>query len=165
MTKNIINLDELEQSHDFSNGDTFEASLTPVSAHIGGTKLACNVTAVPAGKRAFPLHNHHVIEELFFILEGEGTLRFGDEKHPVRAGDFISCPAGGPEVAHQLINTGESELRYLALSTEQDADVIQYPDSGKLGIVAGRGPGMMPSEAAFSGFYDEQKRLGYWEGE
>ena len=165
MAKNIVNIDELETSHHLSHGDTFEAKLAPISARIGGAKLACNVTSVPAGKRAFPFHNHHVIEELFFILEGEGLLRLGDEEHPVRSGDFIACPAGGPEVAHQLTNTGSGELRYLALSTDNDTDVVQYPDSGKFGVVAGRGPGKMPTDAAFAGFYDEQQRLGYWDGE
>ncbi len=165
MAKNILNLDELDFTLDFAHGDEFEAKMARVSPIIGGAKLAYNVTEVPPGKRAFPLHNHHAIEEVFFILEGEGTLRFGEDEHPVRSGDFIACPTGGPEVAHQLVNTGAVELRYLAISTTPDTDVVQYPDSGKFGVVAGLAPGMRPDQARFAGWYDEHKKLGYWDGE
>jgi uncharacterized cupin superfamily protein len=165
MPKHTVNLDELEFTRDLEHGDAFEASFAPVGPVVGSVNLACNVTSVPPGKRAFPFHNHHVIEELFFILDGEGILRFCDREDPVRSGDFIACPAGGPEVAHQLINTGSTALRYLALSTEAGADVVQYPDSGKFGVVAGRTPGMMPSESPFAGFYEEDRKLGYWDGE
>lgn len=57
---------------------------------------------------------------MFLILEGEGELRFGDERYPIRKYDVIACPTGGPEVAHQIINTGATTMRYLALSTLGD---------------------------------------------
>jgi uncharacterized cupin superfamily protein len=165
MTHPILNLDDLEFSRDMKHGDRFEARVAPISPRLGAKKLAYNVTAVAPGKRAFPFHNHHTNEELFFVLEGEGVLRFGDDEHPVRKGDFICCPPGGTEVAHQLRNTGDGELRYLALSTTLDTDVFQYPDSGKFGVVSGRKPGMRPQESPFAGFYKEDERLDYWQGE
>lgn len=42
----------------------------------------------------------------------------------------------GPETAHQIINTGSSDLRYLALSSLEGVEVCEYPDSGKIGIFA-----------------------------
>jgi uncharacterized cupin superfamily protein len=102
---------------------------------------------------------------MFFILAGEGTLRFGTSSLPVKTGDFIACPAGGSDVAHQLVNTGQAELRYLAVSTMLDTDIFQYPDSGKFGAVGGREPGARPQDAAFAGFYSEKARLDYWDGE
>jgi uncharacterized cupin superfamily protein len=87
---------------------------------------------VPPGKRAFPLHNHHANEEMFFILQGSGELRVGDERWSVRKGDFIASPPGGPELAHQLINTGGEELQYLAVSTMITPETVEYPDSGKV---------------------------------
>src|SRR5262245_45007251 len=56
-------------------------------------------------------------EEMFLIIEGERELRFGDKRYPIRKHDVIACPPGGPEVAHQIINTGKTTMRYLALST------------------------------------------------
>ena len=54
---------------------------------------------------------------MFFILDGEGELRFGDKRYPLRRHDIIACPPGGPEVAHQIINTGADH----ALSGALDA--------------------------------------------
>ncbi len=163
MTKPIINIDDLEGSYELKHGDRFEAKLASVGPLIGAKKLGYNLTVVAPGKRAFPFHNHHANEEMFMILGGEGTLRFGSEEHPVRTGDIIACPPGGPEVAHQLINTGSDELRYLAVSTLIDTDVYQYPDSGKFGASGGRDGALR--DAKFHGFYDESAKLDYWHGE
>ena len=40
-------------------------------------------------------------------------------------------------MAHQIINTGTTTMRYLALSTLVEVDACEYPDSGKVLIVAG----------------------------
>ncbi len=52
--------------------------------------------------------------------------------------DVIACPPGGPEVAHQIINTGTTTMRYLALSTLSEVDACEYPDSQKVLIVTGQ---------------------------
>jgi len=91
---------------------------------------------VAPGKRAFPFHNHHANEEMFFILQGSGELRVGEERYSIRQGDFIASPAGGPETAHQLINTGQDELRYLAVSTMITPETVEYPDSKKLAVLS-----------------------------
>jgi len=75
---------------------------------------------------------------MFFILEGEGELRFGSERYPIRAHDVIACPTGGAEVAHQIINTGTTTMRYLALSTLSEVDACEYPDSQKVLVVTGQ---------------------------
>jgi uncharacterized cupin superfamily protein len=75
---------------------------------------------------------------MFFILEGEGELRFGDQRYPIRRHDVIACPTGGPEVAHQIINTGAVTMRYLSLSNLVDIEACEYPDSQKVSIVTGR---------------------------
>ena len=53
---------------------------------------------------------------------------------------MIACPTGGPEVAHQIINTGSVEMRYIALSNLAHIEACEYPDSNKLAIGA-REPG------------------------
>jgi uncharacterized cupin superfamily protein len=163
-SNNIVNLDELEGTRELRHGERFDAKLAPVGSRIGARKLGYNVTTVAPGKRAFPFHNHHVNEELFFVLEGEGKLRLGDDEHPVRKGDFVCCPAGG--APHQFINTGTSPLRYLAVSTMIDCDVWHYPDSKKFGVIAGRDPSLPPSQATFpSRFVGDDVGLDYWHGE
>jgi uncharacterized cupin superfamily protein len=93
------------------------------------------VTVLPPGKRAYPFHRHHVIHELFYILSGSGEYRIDDKKLPLRAGDLIAAPAG--KEAHQIVNTSSGELRFLAFSTIGEVDVVEYPDTGKIGVGAG----------------------------
>ncbi len=110
------------------------------SRGIGARKLGYNLTEVPPGKSQCPFHSHREEEEMFLILEGEGELRFGEQRHKLRPFDVIACPTGGPEVAHQIINTGRVTMRYLSLSTVADTEVCEYPDSGKVGVFAGDPP-------------------------
>ena len=105
-----------------------------IGEKIGARQLGYNLTVLPPGKAQCPFHNHRAEEEMFLILDGEGELRFGDRRYPLRRHDVIACPTGGPEVAHQIINTGSVDLRYLALSTLAAVEVCEYPDSGKLSL-------------------------------
>lgn len=99
---------------------------------------------------------------MFLILEGEGELRFGDQRHPIRRHDVIACPPGGADVAHQIINTGTQTMRYLAVSTRVPLDACEYPDSGKVSIVAGNGSftklwKMFRAETTVD-YYDREKK-------
>ena len=136
VTPPIMNLDDVAFDDIEENG-IYTSSRGPVSDLIGARKLGYNLTLLPPGKVQCPFHNHHGEEEMFLILEGEGELRFGDNRFPIRKHDVIACPPGGPEVAHQIINTGTTTMRYLALSTLVDVEACEYPDSQKVLVVAG----------------------------
>ena len=101
---------------------------------IGVKDLGISYSVVQPGKSSCPFHNHHVEDEMFIVLEGEGTYRFGDKSYPIKAGSVLGAPAGGQETAHQIINTGTTPLRYYGISTMSLADVCEYPDSGKFGV-------------------------------
>lgn len=136
--KPIINLDDLTLHHSPDDGTRYGGGAYGViSDEIGAKKLGYNLSIVPPGRRGCPFHSHRSQEEMFFVLAGTGVLRFGDAEHPVRPGDVIACPPGGPEVAHQLINTGTTDLRYLAVSTKEEVEIVEYPDSGKVGCMVG----------------------------
>jgi uncharacterized cupin superfamily protein len=137
VVKPIMNLDAVEFDDVEENG-RYTSSRGQISDHIGAKKLGYNLTVLPPGKVQCPFHNHHGEEEMFLILEGEGELRFGDQRYPIRKHDVIACPPGGPEVAHQIINTGKTTMRYLALSNLVEIEACEYPDSNKVMIAAGR---------------------------
>jgi uncharacterized cupin superfamily protein len=61
-----------------------------VSDGTAATKLGAGYDELPAGKRSCPYHFHHAQEEMFVILEGEGSLRVAGEMVPVKAGDGCS---------------------------------------------------------------------------
>ena len=132
--KAVINIDDVPLL-DRGNGKTFAVKWGRVSPMLGVNGLGCAVHVVPPGKRAFPFHRHHVADELFFIISGAGEYRYGDEMLALKAGDLVGAPVGGRP--HQIINTGTDDLRYLGISTMDGADVVDYPDSGKIAVAAG----------------------------
>lgn len=139
----------------------FDASTGAVSSRLGAQKLGYNLTSVPPGKCAFPFHNHHVNEELFLILQGVGELRIGDETTQVKPMDVIACPPGGPELAHQILNTDDADLKYLAISTMESPEYVEYPDSGKFGVY-----GNHAGSNQRIGFLGRAENgLDYWDGE
>jgi uncharacterized cupin superfamily protein len=161
---NVVNLDELD-ARSISAGTKFGATMRHLGAATGGRGIGCTCYEVLPGRAAFPRHFHCANEETLFVLEGEGTVRIGDESVAVRAGDYVTFPVG-PAHAHQLRNTGTGVLRYLCFSTLHTAEVVGYPDSKKVGAIAG------PSlEAALRGehwvrmFAFEGAGVGYYEGE
>jgi uncharacterized cupin superfamily protein len=135
--KPLMNLDQVEFDDVEENG-VYTSSRGTISDHIGARNLGYNLTVLPPGKAQCPFHCHHGEEEMFLILEGEGELRFGDQRYPIRKNDVIACPTGGAEVAHQIINTGKVVMRYLALSTLVELEACEYPDSQKILISSGK---------------------------
>lgn len=135
MLKHIVNIADLD-FRPFGSGEKYGASVGAIGVRVGAQKLGYNITILPPGKRAYPAHAHRANEEMFFVIEGEGEVRIGSERFPIRRGDFISCPAGGAEVAHQIVNTSSTELKYLAVSTKITPELVEYPDSKKFGILA-----------------------------
>jgi len=160
----IANLNELGAPMEREHGDTFASRHVPLGTALGARKLGYNLTEIPAGKRAFPYHFHHVNEELFLVIEGNGELRWPGGTHPLKPMDIVSCPPG-PDGAHQIINTGASALRYLALSTVEDPEVVEYPDSGKYGVTVGRPPGGAPTDARLRVIAFKKDGVDYWAGE
>jgi uncharacterized cupin superfamily protein len=154
MTKaHVVNVDEIDQIEALDRehwGQAYKV-LTP-SMDTG--KLGANLTRVPSGRVAVPFHAHQLEDEVFYILEGRGVLRYGDTLQDVRPGDCISCPAG-TGTAHQLANPFDEDLVYLAFGHNDPNEVAFYPDSGKVGVF---GPGLRKILRA-------DAELDYFEGE
>ena len=132
----VVNVDELKLEH-FAKGDTFASASVRIGPLLGAKDLGYSYDVVPPGKRSCPFHSHRGEEEMFFVVKGQGTLRYGSEARKIRAGDVICCPTGGPETAHQIVNDSDAELAYLSVSTMMPAEVCEYPDSGKIGAFGG----------------------------
>lgn len=161
MSKNpVVNIDELRLEFS-SQGTRFAAATTAVGVPLGLYGLGASLYVVPPGKTAMPFHRHHTSDELYFILSGTGEYRFGEDRLQIKAGDCLGAPAGGS--AHQLINTGAAELRYLAFSNNTNADVVEYLDSGRIRVDVGA-TGHHRENATFAAG-GRLVPLSYWEGE
>ena len=152
----VVNIDELKLEHFSAVGGKFESESVRIGPLLGAKDLGYSYDVVAPGKISCPFHSHRGEEEMFFIVKGEGLLRYGKETRKVRAGDLICCPVGGPDTAHQLVNDSAEDLCFLSVSTMTDPEVCEYPDSGK--VIAFDGKWRHSTEGA-SGNVD------YWKGE
>jgi uncharacterized cupin superfamily protein len=153
----MLNLADLK-FRPFENGGHFSASLGAIGRPLGMQRMGCGVVVLEPGKRAWPHHEHYGQEEAFIILDGEGTIRYGDSEFPVKSGDVIFTPPG-KGTAHQIVNTSNASLRYLALSTTEDPELCYYPDSGKYAAYAST------QDSTTHLVAHEDSAIDYWDGE
>jgi uncharacterized cupin superfamily protein len=176
MTRPILNIADVEfrpwgyrapamQPNATPPKEIYQARLGDIAGKLGAQKLGYGLVVLPPGKRGWPAHNHRINEEMFFILEGEGEVRIGSEVYPVRKGDIIAHPPGGPETAHQLRNTSPTDdLKYLAIGTRESPEIVDYPDSNKIGVALIRsGPDGKPQRWFHLSRNDQTAT--YWDGE
>jgi len=138
----------------------YETLCTRLATGTAAQKLGASIDIVAPGKRSCPYHFHYAQEEMFVILEGEGTLRVAGEMLPIRGGDVIFIPPG-PQYPHQIINSSAAPLKYLSIGTRDDPEVVEYPDSGKYQAIV-RGAG---ASRAFVSIQRRENSLDYWDSE
>jgi uncharacterized cupin superfamily protein len=118
----------------------------------GAKQTGLNWVALPPDDEGSPPHCHSADEEVFVILDGEGTLELwaapqpGDtrqdtpqETQPIRRGHLISRPPA-TRISHSL-RSGDAGLTYLVYGTREPNDMCYYPRSNKvffrgLGVIA-----------------------------
>ena len=146
---------------EFGQGDTVRATRRDLGTAAGSVRTGLKYVTVEPGKLNAPPHCHSAEEELFVVLEGEGTLEltpsprardggFDDEQQPVRAGSLVSRPAG-TQVAHSF-RAGDRGLTLLAYGTRDPNDIVYYPRSNKVSL---RGAGVIA----------RLEHVDYWDGE
>lgn len=167
--KPVMNLADVEVGEERAprgnNAHMYDIRRADIGRRIGARQLGYNLTVVAPGKRNCPFHSHRAEEEMFLILEGNGELRYGDARYPLRPGDVVACPTGGPESAHQIINTGTTEMRYLSLSTMAPIEICDYPDSGKFGVYEDQPWDDDRERKPFRHLARREDARDYWEGE
>ena len=158
--RTIINLLDVPMER-VQAGSRFDVSTSIIGTQLGLFGLGATLHEVPPGKTASPFHRHHTADEMFLVLSGTGIYRYGDARLLIRAWDCLGAPAAGE--AHQIINTGDEPLRYLGFANNTNADVVEYPDSGRVRIDVGA-TGHHRENATFKKG-GRLHPLGFWEGE
>ena len=57
-----------------------------------------------------PVHSHEREDQFYYVLEGEGIVRMGDQDLPIKPGFAVAIPPGIP---HGVRNPNSVPLRYL----------------------------------------------------
>jgi len=142
---NIVNVDEVE----LEDWET-RTSTAPLATRELSEQAGLHWERIAPGRRGSVPHCHSEEEEIFVILEGEGTLHLwpspsfaagtGVEKEeiPIRPGHVIARPPG-TRVSHWF-RAGEDGLTMLIYGTRKPNDMAFYPRSNK---IAWRGLGVI----------------------
>ncbi|HAF14894.1 MAG TPA: hypothetical protein DHU55_09880 [Blastocatellia bacterium] len=56
------------------------------------------------------VHAHQGADKFYFVLEGSGRFRVGDEERQAEAGALVLAPAG---ISHGVVNNGNVRLSLL----------------------------------------------------
>lgn len=104
----------------------------PTVALAGGEETAGTVAVyeqVTAAGSGPPLHIHHECAEMFYVLEGELTLRIGSDVVRAPAGTFAFVPQG---VTHTYTNLGTVPARLLYWFSPAARMTSYFTQLGKL---------------------------------
>jgi len=150
----IVNLDEVPPFPE-------EPWSKALAGAAGSVRTGLHWSRVPAGEELAVPHCHSEEEEVFVVLDGDGTLELWPsplsvergatrEDLPLRSGATIARPPG-TRVAHCL-RAGPSGMTVLTYGTRQPNDIVYYPRSNK---ISWRGIGVI----------GRIEHLDYWDGE
>jgi uncharacterized cupin superfamily protein len=130
-----INVDELDFHDERDEREQqpvrFQCRDAEVGFVIGARKLGYRVSTLEPGHAFCPLHSHGREEELFFVLDGEPSVRTLSGSVRCRKGDFIALPVG-VSGTHQLLNESGAPATVLLLARTEETDACYYPDSDKV---------------------------------
>ena len=183
----IVNISEVPLA-DHGNGGIFTAKIGRIGRMIGSTGLGCAITVLPPGKRAYPLHRHHVIHELFYILSGAGEYRLGDRVLPLRAGaslvrrtlpelaadwaaetfgvrnarPYVAIPRGQPRYLTINLGVGENPAKRLPDPFEEELIALLAATGAHL--VIDKGPGGEEAARVERAVQRAGVRAQFWEG-
>jgi uncharacterized cupin superfamily protein len=129
---NIVNADDVEGA--------YGGRLRGLAGAAGSKRTGLNLAVLAAGEEGAPAHCHSAEEEVFVVLEGDGTLTLipspvraaqgaEEEQHALRRGHIVARPPG-TGMAH-VFTAGDKGITYLAYGTRDFNDILYYPRSNK----------------------------------
>jgi uncharacterized cupin superfamily protein len=131
-----------------------------VGAAAGAEQLGISVYELTPGKRNLPYHAHFGIEEALIVLRGRPMLRTPAGERQLEEGDVAIFPPGR-DGAHQVVNNTDAPVRYVMISTMAGADLVEYPDSGKVAALGG----VWGTPGAVAHMFSAAQQVGYFDGE
>jgi uncharacterized cupin superfamily protein len=156
---NVVRAESVEALE--RDGPTVGRRFRDLGRAAGSERTGLRLSEVFPRKLNAPPHCHSAEEEIFVVLDGEGSLllleketvgsSWVEREEPVRRGSIVARPAG-TTVAHAF-RAGDEGLTLLMYGTRDPNDICFYPRSGKVYF---RGVGLVARL---------EERLEYWDGE
>jgi uncharacterized cupin superfamily protein len=141
-------------SESFGSGCGFESDASPFS------ELGFNISVLEPGKPNCLYHSESQ-QEAFLVLSGECTLLVDGQERPLRAWDFVHCPAG---VEHVFVGAGKQPCVVLMTGVRNEDEELLYPVSELAARYGASAEEETPNpRQAYARFEDPQpRRPDYW---
>jgi uncharacterized cupin superfamily protein len=136
----------------------FQCRRARLGRQAGSERVGLSLWEVPPGQAAYPYHLHLAEEEIVVVLDGRPSLRTPEGWRELEQGEVLSFGVG-EEGAHQIVNRTEQPVRFLSFSNQQP-DVIVFPDSGKVGAYE-----RTPEGGGLREIFRRENAVDYFEGE
>lgn len=89
-------------------------------------KCSANFIEIEPGKHAYGYHYHEENEEVFYIIEGEASVKTEKGDIHLKQGDIICFPAD-IQGSHVISNPSKTEkLIYLDIGTANKPDIVHF---------------------------------------
>ena len=109
----------------------------------GSEKMGARLWRLPPGS-ANTLHKHIRAEEFYFVLEGTGRIRVGDETLTVPKYGGVHV---GPEQLRQVFNDTDAEVLWLIIGAPEELEFLQGSKSQMdLSLIYPVNPKQLPKE-------------------
>jgi uncharacterized cupin superfamily protein len=145
--------DEWDREHDREGWRWRSAS---AGRRLSAELMGASLYELEPGNRMWPYHAHHANEEWLLVVSGEPTLRTPEGERQLQEGDVVCFPRGNDGL-HQVTNGTDRPVRVLMLSTKIAPEIVEYPDSGKVGAHSAAGERLLMSRPG--------PTVDYWDGE
>ncbi len=89
-------------------------------------KFSMGIVLLEPGK-GHANHNHPGVEEILYVISGEGEQAVAGERRKIGQGTLIHIP---PDVYHETINTGWEQMKIIAIYAPPgpEAELRQMPE-------------------------------------
>ena len=109
----------------------------------GSENLGARIWRLPP-RTANTLHNHIRAEEFYFVLEGTGRMRVGDETLTVPKYGGVLV---GPNESRQVFNDSDAEVLWLIVGAPEELEFLQGSKSKMdLSLIYPVNPKQLPKE-------------------
>jgi uncharacterized cupin superfamily protein len=139
--------------------DGFRSRRARIGYELGSELVGASLWEVPPGEAAYPYHFHYSDEEVVIVLSGRPSLRTPEGVRELENGEAVRFPLG-EEGAHQILNSTDEPVTFLAISSHGRPDIVVYPDSDKIGAAE-----RLPHADGLRSFFRRADAVDYWDGE
>lgn len=99
----------------FKKVSVSDSARTELHDELGLTGAEISVNSLPAGAKVPFVHSHKQNEEIYFVLDGEGTAIIDGESVALKSGDWVRV---SPAAKRQFAASPDAPLKYICIQVK-----------------------------------------------